>query len=161
MSNKYALKTSTPYPRQRGTFHSALTMLRFLFPLPLRHSPDFAPALSRETFRGDITHYAQPIFAIVTLSPAPGRPRRPKHGVLGNARVEQCPGEASVRTPDSPRSGAEGESGVSCATRAFPPERSGGGNVLRNLTAPMNFPRSATNVHAVRLTLLLADFHII
>jgi hypothetical protein len=48
---------------------------------------------------------------------------------MPNMRVEQCPEGASVRTPGSPRSGAEGESGVSCSTRAFPPERSGGGNV--------------------------------
>ena len=61
-----------------------------------------------------------------------------------NARVEQCPGGASVRTPGSPRSGAEGESGVSCSTRAFPPERSGGGNKaihIRKTSRPESYQK--------------------
>jgi len=39
------------------------------------------------------------------------------------------------RTPGSPRSGAEGKSGVRCSTAAFPPERSGGGNDQLNRLA--------------------------
>ena len=36
-----------------------------------------------------------------------------------NARVEQCPGGASVSNSWFSRSGAEGDSGVRCSTRAF------------------------------------------
>jgi hypothetical protein len=67
---------------------------------------------------------------------------------LPNARVEQCPAGASVRTPGSPRSGAEGKPGVRCSTRAFPPERSGGGNDQAHLPAGPSELRTAESRHA-------------
>ena len=47
-----------------------------------------------------------------------------------NARVEQRPGGASVRTPGSPRSGAEGESGVSAQVAHSPRSEAEGGTML-------------------------------
>src|SRR5215475_3401850 len=56
--------------------------------------------------------------------------------------------EFAAQLAHSPRSGAEGKPGVRCSTRAFPPERSGGGNDTAHLPGPLLGQNAARNQNA-------------